>query len=168
MPKLATTTALAIALVAAAPRARADSGGDLVVEVRAASPLRALVPGLVQLDRGERMKGWTLIGLEAAFLATALEFQLASGALHGEALGELSGGSFTVGQRFSEQSAQFARWRNGFLVAAAAVWAFSFVDAHLPPSPSARGESASMADRPLMPIASVGRRGVVAGVSVRF
>jgi hypothetical protein len=144
-----------------------------VPAARQAVDLRALVPGLVQLQRGEKMKGWALIAGEAAFLAAAVEFQMSGQDLHHQSMAQLRapalGRALASAKQLTDASAQRFRFRDGFLVAAAALWALSLVDAHVAPAPreGAAGEAA-LAERMLMPTVSIARRGVVAGLSLKF
>jgi hypothetical protein len=163
---------LALAAVLAASPVAASAVPDLAGEVQAFQPrptfrLRALVPGLAQLDRGETVKGWATIVFEAALLTAALEMQLRAADLRSQAAAQASARAWSAAQRFALSSAQRGRYRDGFLVGAAAVWALSMVDAHLSPGPRVAGESI-LKDRPLMPIANISHRGLVAGLSLKF
>jgi hypothetical protein len=172
------TTALfaVIAVLASCPLCSAAL--DLQLETARERPpveLRALVPGLVQMQRGEQVKGWAVVAGEVALLAAALEFQLRGLDLRAQAARRLRGSpdaaAFAAAQRLSLSAAQSARFRDGFLVAAAALWALSFVDGQLAPIPSAAAstyDGPALRDRPLMPVASISRRGLVAGISVKF
>ena len=149
---------------------------DVRIDAMRSAPsieLRALVPGLAQLERGEAVKGWAVVAGEVALLTAALEFQLRSADLRSQALRQLrgsqDGAAFASAQRLSLVAAQRARFRDGFLVAATALWALSFVDAHLASGARASAyDGAALQDRSLMPVACISRRGLVAGISVRF
>jgi hypothetical protein len=166
------TTVVMLAVVIALGATPAARATDLAGEVQVLRPrptfqLRSLVPGLVQLDRGEKLKGWITIGLEAALVTAALEMQLRAMDLRSQAATQAAARAWGSAQQFGLASAQRGRFRDGFLVAAAAVWALSMVDAHLSPAVEA-GDGPSMKDRPLMPIANISRRGLVAGLSLKF
>src|SRR6266545_3040555 len=122
MSTLVVTFALALALAALPTRATATP--DLAGEIEALrSPpsfqLRALVPGLVQLDRGEKVKGWIVIGCEAALLTAALQMQLRALDLRAQSAAQAGAGrpeAWAAAQQLGLASAQRVRFRDGFLV----------------------------------------------------
>jgi hypothetical protein len=93
--------------------------------------------------------------------------QLRSVDLRSQAAAQSRARAWTAAQQLGLASAQRGRYRDGFLVAAAAIWALSMVDAHLAP-PQEAADGPSLKDRPLMPIANISRRGLVAGLSLKF
>jgi hypothetical protein len=169
---------LAFAMIAAARDARALPTAEVaVVRSERSALLRSLVPGLGQLDRGDRLKGWVVVATEGALLVTALGFQLAADAARRESSADFyaapaRSGAFAAGQRLSDASAQGVRFRDGFLVAAAGVWALSFVDAYLSRShggaASPAADELAIGERTLLPTASLSRGGLVAGLSLKF
>src|SRR6266513_257497 len=117
MSTLVVTFALVLALATLPARATAtpDLAGEIeALRARPSFQLRALVPGLVQLDRGEKVKGWILIGCEAA-----LQMQLRAVDLRGQAAAQAGAGpnAWAASQRLGFDSAQRVRFRDGFLVA---------------------------------------------------
>jgi hypothetical protein len=172
-----TLLVLALAVTAAPRDTRALPTAEVTaVRSEPASLVRSLVPGLGQLDRGDRAKGWAVVATEAALLATALGFQLAADAARHESSADFyaapaRNGAFAAGQHHAEAAAERARFRDGFLVAAAGVWALSFVDAYLARSHAAASPAADEppgGQRMLMPTASISRGGLVAGLSLKF
>jgi hypothetical protein len=137
--------------------------------------VRSLVPGLGQLDRGERVKGWTVVAAEGVVLAAALGFQIAADVARRDASADFhvaswQPGAFAAGQRLAQAATQRARFRDGFLFAAATVWALSFADAYLSRSRAAEpwADEATGSGPVLLPTASIARGGLVAGLSMRF
>jgi hypothetical protein len=177
-----TLLVVALAVTAARRDAQALPTAEVAVRSEPAALMRSLVPGLGQLDRGDRVKGWAVLITEGALLASALGFQLAADAARRGAAADFyaapaRNGAFAAGQHLSEAAAERARFRDGFLVATAGVWALSFVDAYLARShatatvasaTSPALDELAIGERMLLPIASITRGGFVAGLSLRF
>jgi hypothetical protein len=174
MSSLFTAAALAAVLAVAPSRATASpalAGEVEALEARPALNFRALLPGLAQISRGERVKGWAIIALESTFLAGALELQLRGDDLRAQSraqLGASARGGLLLADQLGAASAQRFRFRDGFLVAAAAVWALSLVDGHLARPALRGGDAPAIRDQPLLPTVCIERRGVVAGISLKF
>jgi hypothetical protein len=169
MPLPVKTVALLVALVAWPLRGSAAGEASLAVPARRPVELRGLVPGLVQLQRNERVKGWAAIAGEAALLTAALELHMRGQDLQAQARMQLrlpdGGGALASAKQLGDAAAQRFRFRDGFLVAAAALWALSLVDAHVARAP---GNGAAPDTATVLPTVSIERRGVVAGVALKF
>lgn len=105
-----------------------------VQDPRPAATMRSVVlPGWGQLYKGERVKGWALVGLWSATAAGAVTAHLLRSQARSDYLAATDPAVIT--ERYDTFNA-WHRTRTGFAIGAAAVWAFAAVDALVVGGPS--------------------------------
>jgi hypothetical protein len=131
-----------------------------------------LLPGLGQFYNRQPVKGWVVIGAEAAILGTALGYHLAGAAAYDDYRGvkPAPGGVSTSAeaQRLYDLSASRYRTRNALLVAGGVVWIANVVDAWLSGVDGQELLSGGTAAAAVEPAVSPLAGGLAASITLRY
>ena len=98
------------------------------VSMGGASRHLALIPGLYQLKTDDQRKGWTLLGLDAASLITAIGFRLSSDDWKAQYDDLPSGHQQGVYDDSFEKAQSRRNWSNRFFLLAGALYAYNWAD----------------------------------------